>query len=112
MCIRDRSGLVFVIEAVAARLQFARLHASVPPFRDNGRSRIEQLAADPPQMEAPLVAWRPAEKRGRHTQPSHMPVFADTDTVAVSVSANTCLLYTSDAAEALLCVDIGGRPYT
>ena len=85
------SGLVFVIEAVAARLQFARLHASVPPFRDNGRPRIEQLAADPPQMEAPLVAWRPAEERGRHTQPSHTPVFADTDTVAVQPHSDTAI---------------------
>ena len=83
--------LVLVIKSVAARLQFARLHAPVPPFRDNGWSRIEQLSADPPQMETPLVAWRPTEERRRHTQPSHTSVFAHTDTVAVQSHSDTAV---------------------
>ena len=28
---------------------------------------------------------------------------------AIIITANTCLLYTSDAADDLLCVDLGGR---
>lgn len=52
-----------VIESVTARLQLAGLHAPVGTFGYDGRPRKEQLAADPAQVEAPLVAWRPAEER-------------------------------------------------
>ena len=49
------------------------------------------MSADPPQMETPLVAWRPAEERRRHTQPSHTSVFADTDAVSVKSHRDTAV---------------------
>ncbi|VDR36118.1 Uncharacterised protein [Alistipes sp. cv1] len=80
-----------VVEAVAARLQLAGLHASIPAFGDDGSTRIEQLPADPPQVETPLVARRPAQERRRHAQPSQPPVLADADTVAVQPHGNTAV---------------------
>src|SRR5665213_1425403 len=35
--------------------------------------------------------------------------FVNTRTESIDGNCNTCLLYTSDAADDLLCVDLGGR---
>ena len=43
---------------------------------------------------------------------SHHGLYAQGDTratMAGTKGCNTCLLYTSDAADDLLCVDLGGR---
>ena len=79
----------FVVESVAARLQFAGLHATVRSFGDDGRPRKEKLDTDPAQVDTPLVARCPAEKRRGHTQTSHVPVFADADAVAVQPHRHT-----------------------
>ena len=78
-----------VIESVTARLQLAGLHAPVGTFGYDGRPRKEQLAADPAQVQAPLVAWRPAEERRGHSHPSHATVLADADAVAVQPHSHT-----------------------
>ena len=79
----------FVVEAIASRLQFSGLHASVPTLRDNRRPRVEELPANPAQVKAPLVAGRPSQKRGRHTQPPYTAVFADANAVSVKSHGNT-----------------------
>ena len=78
-----------VIESVTARLQLAGLHAPVGTFGYDGRPRKEQLAADPAQVQAPLVAWRPAEERRGHSHPSHATVLADADAVAMQPHSHT-----------------------
>ena len=80
---RLRLPVALVVESVATRLHLAGLHASVPSLGNGVRPRIEEPSADPPQVEAPLVARRPAQKRRGHAQPSQPPVLADADTVAV-----------------------------
>ena len=78
-----RLPVAFVVESVSARLHLAGLHAPVPSFGNGVRSRIEEPPADPPQVEAPLVARRPAQKRRGHAQPSQPSVLADAYAVAV-----------------------------
>ena len=70
-------------------MQFAGLHAPVGAFGYDGRPRKEQLAADPAQVEAPLVARCPAKERRGHSHTPHAPVLADADAVAVQPHSHT-----------------------
>ena len=51
------------------------------------------------------------DKLSEHNSPSSSKTFIEGETVHIggTFRSNSCLLYTSDAADDLLCVDLGGR---
>ena len=72
-------------------MQFAGFHTAVGTFGNDRRPRKEELSADPAQVEAPLLARRPAEERRGHTQPSRASVLADADAVSVQSHCHTAV---------------------
>src|SRR5450756_2762067 len=104
MCIRDRP-LASAPEYLKAEAYYAASHEGALHLEDvlTRRTRIsievadrgDAAAAEVADIIAPLLGWT-AEQASQEVAHYRLRVKA-------------CLLYTSDAADDLLCVDLGGR---
>src|SRR5665213_606990 len=54
-------------------------------------------------------AWKNINIRSRHTFNINFPAVHPAQDIITRLNAGICLLYKSDAADDLLCVDLGGR---
>src|SRR5450756_16035 len=67
------------------------------------------LGDDGGHDSVPFVSTRPVRAKNTSSRSGVWMLRSSTSRLAASRRSSTCLLYTSDAADDLLCVDLGGR---
>src|SRR5665811_2583305 len=72
---------------------------------------LVQTVAAPPALPArgPGSRFRPSDRAGPVRRDRRLPLEPEAPGVCRSITTGTCLLYTSDAADDLTRVDLGGR---